>query len=160
MEKSNPFIRTLPGDSVSVVKSSATAVCIPNQFTPVTSNRIFLLAIALHSFILSKVFIIGLLLLVTGVESVNGANRNSVPSGKWSATSPLSTTLGGIYEVSVPVAADNAYIEESYTVTLNQNTASLYLISIDSCNQYTSSRTYTVSVMNITSKYAGLNLTD
>ena len=151
MEKINPFIRTFPSDSLSVVKNSATALFIPNYLFPVKPNRIFLLAKAFHSFKRSKWFIIGLLLIVTSVESVSGANRYSVATGNWSATSTWSATSGGTSGVSVPVAGDIVYIERNFTVTTTAaaacadvNIASGSALTIGGYN-FTSSGTATIS---------------
>jgi len=83
MEKTNLFIRTLPSDSLSVVKSSATAVFIPNQLFSVTHDNLSLHARVLHFIKLWKCFIIGLLLVVMGGGNIKGANRYSVTTGNW-----------------------------------------------------------------------------
>lgn len=52
---------------------------------------------------------------------VNAANRYSVTSGLWGATSTWSATSGGASGASVPVAGDVVFIEGGFNVTLNIN---------------------------------------
>jgi len=123
MEKFSPFIQTLPCDSFSVVKSSATAVFIPNHSIPVTPDRIFLLAGAFHSFKLLKCFIVCVILLVGSAGRVCGATYYTYQTGNWNnpntwTTDPGGTTLDG---PAVPANGDIIQILSGRTVTLTAN---------------------------------------
>ena len=51
------------------------------------------------------------------------ADRYSVASGNWNSASTWSGTSGGASGASVPVAGDNVFIENGYTVTVTANAA-------------------------------------
>ena len=61
--------------------------------------------------------------IVFSVISTFAADRYSVATGNWNATSTWSATSGGASGASVPVAADNVIIEGGYTVTVNAASA-------------------------------------
>ncbi|MCX6237610.1 MAG: hypothetical protein NTY07_08655 [Bacteroidia bacterium] len=72
----------------------------------------------------TKFFFAGVLLfLLIGVDIVNGANRYSVATGNWNATSTWSATSGGAAGASVPVAGDVVTIEGGHNVTVTANAA-------------------------------------
>ncbi|KAB1154125.1 beta strand repeat-containing protein, partial [Flavobacterium luteum] len=56
-------------------------------------------------------------------ESSFSANRYSVATGNWNATSTWSDTSGGTAGFSAPVAGDVVYIERGFTVTVNVTSA-------------------------------------
>ena len=70
-----------------------------------------------------KFFIIGLLFLGMGVNGLEAANRFSVATGNWDATSTWAATTNGTAGASVPVAGDIVYLERGYTVTVNTTAA-------------------------------------
>jgi len=63
-----------------------------------------------------------IIFLLAGIQGY-GANRYSVATGNWNATSTWSATSGGTAGATAPVAADNAYVEGGWTVTVNANAA-------------------------------------
>ncbi len=102
---------------------------------------------------LCTLLVIGL--LVFGAGRVSGANRYSVATGNWNATSTWSDASGGTPGKSVPANGDNVYIEGGRTVTLNRNSASLTLLYIASGSQLTSTsdRTLTASTITLNGYY-------
>lgn len=64
-----------------------------------------------------------LLILMVTVSAVNAANRFSVATGNWNATTTWSATSGGAPGASVPVAGDVVTIEGGFTVTVTANAA-------------------------------------
>lgn len=60
-------------------------------------------------------------MLLFTAANVQGANRYSVATGIWNATSTWSDVSGGASGFSVPVAGDVVYIEGGFVVTLNAN---------------------------------------
>lgn len=77
------------------------------------------------------------------------ADRYSVANGSWNSTATWSDVSGGTSGASVPAAGDNVYIEGGYTVTLNVNTASLNLLSINTGSTFATSGTFTVTATTI-----------
>jgi hypothetical protein len=67
------------------------------------------------------------LLLVLLQTSGFGANRFSVASGNWNATTTWSETSGGASGASAPVAGDDVFIEGGFTITTTAPTACLNL---------------------------------
>ena len=65
-----------------------------------------------------KIFLLAVVLSFS-LLSVNAADRHSVATGNWNATSTWSATSGGSSGASVPVAGDNVIIEGGFTVTVN-----------------------------------------
>lgn len=61
-----------------------------------------------------------------------GANRYSVATGNWNASSTWAATPNGTAGVPVPVASDNVFIESPYTVTVTASTAVCTTLSIAS----------------------------
>ena len=64
-----------------------------------------------------------LLITLIGVNNLNAANRYSIANGNWNLTSSWAATSGGAAGASIPVAADNVFIESNKTVTIASNTA-------------------------------------
>jgi hypothetical protein len=62
-------------------------------------------------------FLYAFILMVLLQTSGFGANRYSVASGNWNATSTWSASSGGVSGASAPVAGDVVFIEGSFTVT-------------------------------------------
>lgn len=60
------------------------------------------------------------------------AERYSVATGNWSASSTWSYISGGAAGASEPTSADNVYIENGYTVTVNSSGAAAAALSIAS----------------------------
>ena len=56
-------------------------------------------------------------------KDIIAADRYSVASGNWNATSTWSATSGGAPGASVPVAGDNVYIESNHTITVTADAA-------------------------------------
>jgi len=102
---------------------------IRNRSLSDTHHFISILFNHVYSFIFSKCFITGLLLLLMGVESVSGATYYSRQTGNWSNNSTWSLTSGGTTAGSIPGTADNVVIENSFTVTFDINSGS--------CNNFT-----------------------
>jgi hypothetical protein len=65
-----------------------------------------------------KLIVINFLLAFMFVQ-LQAANRYSVATGNWNATSTWSATSGGAPGASVPIAGDVVYIEGGRTVTVN-----------------------------------------
>ena len=55
--------------------------------------------------------------------TLSAADRYSVTSGNWNATSTWSASSGGPPGASVPVAGDDVYIESNHTITVTANAA-------------------------------------
>ena len=55
------------------------------------------------------------------VLSVFGADRYTVASGNWNSTSTWSASSGGAPGASVPVAGDNVFIENGYSLSVTAN---------------------------------------
>jgi hypothetical protein len=66
----------------------------------------------------SILFLFTAVLIVALGTTAMAADRYSVASGNWNATSTWSATSGGAPGASAPVAADNAIIEGGWTVTV------------------------------------------
>jgi hypothetical protein len=63
------------------------------------------------------------LLLVIFPRKANSANRYSVASGNWNASTTWSATSGGAPGASVPVNGDAVFIERNYIVTVDISNA-------------------------------------
>lgn len=92
-------------------------------------------------------------LLLTGalsflVITVIAADRYSVESGDWNSSSTWSTTSGGAAGASVPVAGDNVFIENGYTVTVTANAAcaNLTFTSVGSTSTLTVNSSVTLTI--------------
>ena len=75
-------------------------------------------------------FFLTIIFLLAGIQGY-GANRYSVATGNWNSTSTWSATSGGTAGATAPGAADNAFVEGGWTVTVNAN-ASCTNVSIAS----------------------------
>ena len=73
---------------------------------------------------------IGLIAVVSFLTTIHliAADRYSVATGNWNATTTWSATSGGVSGASVPVAGDNVFIEGGYTVNVNVASACTNLI--------------------------------
>ena len=78
-------------------------------------------------------------LLVGGIIKVEGADRYSVASGNWNATSTWSAKSGGAAGVSFPVAGDNVTIEDGDIVNVNITDAECANLNIGGGGNWTNS---------------------
>src|SRR5689334_9804392 len=72
----------------------------------------------------AKFYFIVLCIILLGMAiapAVSAANRYSVASGNWNATSTWSTTAGGAPGASAPTAIDAVYIVGGFNVTITAN---------------------------------------
>ncbi|MEI6436153.1 MAG: hypothetical protein WCP32_15055, partial [Bacteroidota bacterium] len=104
-------------------------------------------ALAIIKTRITTMFCIGVmaLILLVGVNRVNGANRYSVATGNWSSTSTWSASSGGVSGASVPVVGDNVYIEGGFTVSTSSGTPVCNNLTISSGSTLTMYRQFTVS---------------
>ncbi|MDF1559904.1 MAG: G8 domain-containing protein [Bacteroidales bacterium] len=107
-----------------------------------TSEKVIVSRSAIHIALISVM----LLLSATRTEA---ADRYSVASGNWGSTAIWSAASGGPAGASVPVAGDNVYIEGGFTVTLDQNTENLLLLSIAAGSTFTKSSAFAVTASDI-----------
>ena len=81
--------------------------------------------------------------------AADAANRFSVATGNWNATSTWSATSGGASGASVPGAGDVVTIEGGFTVTVDVNTLALTSLTISSGSTLSVTNAFTVSSTTI-----------
>lgn len=102
---------------------------------------------------MKKVYTIVFALFIAAIS--HAANRFSVATGNWNATTTWSATSGGAPGASVPAAGDVVTIEGGFTVTLNVNSAALNTLTIVSGSTLstTTTRTLTATTLNLNGSY-------
>jgi len=72
----------------------------------------------INRILICKIGFIAVVSFLTTIHLI-AADRYSVATGNWNATTTWSATSGGVSGASVPVAGDNVFIEGGYTVNVN-----------------------------------------
>ena len=116
---------TKPFPYSSVVKSLTLLLFIFKKSKAIIRKSILVPVNVTSTFKLSKNLLVGLVLLLVGVGSVNATKGVASSSGKWSSKS----TWGGS---SIPTSSDNVTINSGITVTVDISTAACLSLQIGS----------------------------
>lgn len=114
------------------------------------ANDIFVFVSTLKEIKLSRVSVIGIMLLFVGLTNVYAAQRYAVASGNWNTAIWASTSGGAAGSAAVPTSSDDVFINDNRNVIVNvaANCSSLTISNGGNVTSVTISNTNSLAITN------------